>query len=177
MEVEPPERSPCTVTTVPDAKVRVGRPRVSAAQPWAALAFFSFLLHFAWEMLHSPLYAGMAAAPHWHAVRSCLTATVGDTVIALGAYAAVAAVTRDRGWLVRDSPNRVAGYLGVGLSVTVVLELINVYVWHRWAYALAMPLVLGVGVSPLMQWMVVPPIALWLTRRHMAGAGPPVIGI
>jgi len=33
----------------------------------------------------------------------------------------------------------------------------------------AMPLVLGIGVSPLLQWTIIPPLAPWLMQRHVAG--------
>ena len=139
-------------------------------QPWSALTLFFFLLHFLWEMLQVPLYEGMASAPHWQAIRVCFTATVGDVAIALIAYLSVAIGADDRQWLARPSAMRVASYVAVGLAITVVLEFLNVYVWRRWGYASAMPLVLGFGVSPLVQWIAVPVMALWLARRHMASA-------
>jgi len=42
----------------------------------------------------------------------------------------------------------------------------------RWQYAEVMPRlpILGTGLAPLGQWLVLPPIVLWLTRRHLAGA-------
>ena len=131
--------------------------------PIVALAFYSFLLHFVWEMLQFPLYGGMATAAHWLGIRMCLRATVGDVAIALSAYIVVAAWTRT--WYWRASRIRIAAYLTVGLATTVLFEVLNVYVWHRWAYAPAMPILLGVGVSPLLQWIIVPLLAFWLSRR------------
>jgi hypothetical protein len=58
----------------------------------------------------------------------------------------------------------VAFYLGAGLVITAVLEALNVYVWGRWAYTTRMPRAFGLGVGPLLQWLVVPPLTLSLTR-------------
>lgn len=135
--------------------------------PMSVLACFSFLLHFLWEMAQVPLYAGMARMAHWSGILVCAKATAGDVVIALAAYATAAGCARTWHW--RASRGHVAMYLAVGVAITVVLEGLNVYVWHRWAYAAAMPLVLGIGVSPLLQWAIAPPLALWLMQRHVAG--------
>lgn len=136
-------------------------------QPWAALAFFASLLNFAWEMGQAPLYRGMASAAHETAVRVCAVATVGDVAILLIAYALVAAVARRRRWLAAPSGRQLVGLLAAGLVVTVALEILNVYVVHRWAYAPRMPRLFGIGVTPLLQWLVLPPATLWLARRHL----------
>lgn len=138
---------------------------------WTAIlpfALFSFLLHFVWEMLQVPLYAGMSEAAHWDATRLCLTATIGDVGIGMCAYASAAAVARSWHWDLTRA--RVAAYLGVGLVITVLAEFLNVYVLHRWSYGPTMPVLWGMSVSPLMQWIIVPLVVLWLTRRHVAGA-------
>lgn len=148
----------------------IARDRATAVRWWVpmmALASFSFLLHFLWELLQVPLYADMASLSHWSGVVVCAKATAGDVAIALTAYATVAAFGRTWHW--QASRIRVATYLAAGLAITVLLEVLNVYVWHRWTYAPAMPLVLGIGASPLLQWSIVPPLALWLMQRHVAG--------
>lgn len=139
--------------------------------PMSVLACFSFLLHFLWEMLQVPLYAEMACMAHWSGIVVCAKATGGDVLIALAAYATAAAFMHTWHW--RASRAHVATYVAVGVAVTVVLEGLHVYVWHRWAYAPAMPLLLGNGVSPLLQWAIVPPLALWLMQRHLAGRSRP----
>lgn len=143
-----------------------------AQAPELMLAFFAFLLHFAWELAQVSLYEGMANAAHAHATFTCFKATLGDVAMMLGAYWTAAAWLRDRRWLF--NPTRVTWsiYLAVGLVLTVVFELLATGPLERWRYGDAMPLVPGldVGVSPVVQWVVIPPLVLWLTRRHVAGA-------
>ncbi len=136
---------------------------------------FSFLLHFVWEMLSVPFYTGMLEQPHGDGVRCCLQATLGDMVIALVAYAVVALRT-GRAWLVRPASGAILGYLAVGLGITVIFELVSVYQLARWSYAPAMPVIAGVGVLPLVQWIILPLLTLWLTRRHLAPHLLPGIG-
>ena len=57
--------------------------------------------------------------------------------------------------------------LVMGMSYTVYSEWLNTVVRKAWAYSELMPVVplLGTGLSPLMQWLVVPTIgfaAIWL---------------
>lgn len=140
----------------------------SRIQPWAAIVGFAFLLHFVWEMWQAPMYRTMVQASHVEAVRVCTFATLGDALIQLVAFAGAALAAGSRPWLARPSRRRpMLVYLTVGLLVTVVLEWINVYVLRRWTYADHMPLVFGIGLAPVLQWIVVPPIVLWLAARHL----------
>jgi len=54
--------------------------------PEPVLAFFAFLLHFAWELVQVPLFANMATAAHADATLVCFKATLGDVAMALVAY-------------------------------------------------------------------------------------------
>jgi hypothetical protein len=56
-----------------------------------------------------------------------------------------------------------------GVSYTVFSEWMNITLLRSWTYADAMPTVaiggFELGVTPLAQWLVVPPLALYLARR------------
>lgn len=134
---------------------------------WAAAAGFAFLLHFAWEMLQFPFYAGMAEAPHGPATWTCLRATFGDVVLALAAFGVVGVATRGRLWRGRLRPSHLALYVAFGLVVTIALEYASVHLWGRWEYGPGTPTILGIGVPPLLQWTLLPPLTLWLVRRHV----------
>lgn len=137
-------------------------------QPWLALAGFALLGNFAWEMLQAPFYRGMPEAAHWAAVVECGRATVGDVFITLLAYAAAIPWGGGRWWLGIPRWKPVGVYLAAGLGIMLILELVNVYGLGRWTYAERMPLVLGVGLTPVLQWVLMPPLALWLARRHLS---------
>jgi hypothetical protein len=142
-----------------------------AYQPWLAMAGFAFLIHFAWEMLQAPFYAGLSEARHWPEVLRCARATLGDVGITLAGYAVGAVSARDRYWVARPTPRVTALYLVTGMCLTVALELYSVRLTARWAYGPSMPVVLGVGVLPIAQWLFLPPVVLWLARSTCVAEG------
>ena len=66
----------------------------------------------------------------------------------------------------------VATFVAVGILLTVGFEFCDTNISLRWTYADLMPLVppFGIGLSPLLQWLIIPPLVIWLTRRHLLGA-------
>lgn len=135
-------------------------------QPWAALTLFAFLLNFPWEMLQVPFYRGLANAPHWTSTLFCLRASGGDVLIMLAAYGAVGSA-RGRMWLAAPTLVDVLAFVGVGLLITGLIEVVSIHALGRWTYADGVPTILGVGLPPLLQWIVLPPLVLWLTKRHV----------
>jgi hypothetical protein len=137
--------------------------------PEANVAIFAFLLNLPWEFLQVPLFAGMPSAGHWSAIQVCGRATLGDVVITLTAFWVVAAWARARRWILSPTPRQVAGLVAVGVLITIVMEWLATRVLGRWAYAEAMPVVpiLGVGLSPVLQWIVLPPLVVWFVRRQL----------
>lgn len=147
------------------------RPIVSRliGAPEFNVAIFAFLLNLPWEFAQVPLFADMPIAGHWRAIQVCGRATLGDVVIALTAFCVVAASARSRRWILAPTPRQVAGFVSVGVLITIVMEWLATQVVGRWAYAEAMPVVpvLGVGLSPLLQWIVLPLLVVWFVRRQL----------
>lgn len=149
------------------------RPRARGLtwQPEFNVALFALLLNFPWEFLQGPLFAGMVDARHGDALKTCSRATVGDALIMLAAYAAVAVVARSRRWIRAPSRPQLLLFVAVGLSITVVIERLALQgVWiDAWSYAPAMPIVpgIGIGLSPVLQWIVLPLAVAWLVRRQI----------
>lgn len=125
----------------------------------------AFFLHFVWEMWQIPLYSGMSDANHWAAVVQCTLATFGDGVIALVAYGVSAIIAQNKLWLFRRSVPIMFVYLVSGLTITVLLEFLATEVYGRWQYSELMPIlpVINVGLSPLVQWIIIPPIGIWIS--------------
>jgi hypothetical protein len=144
--------------------------RALTLTPEFNVAVFALLLNFPWEFLQSPLFAGMATAPHGEAVKSCTRAALGDALIALAAHSTVAAMSHNRRWLLSPARWQLATFVGVGLAITVVIEwlALNDRWIGGWRYAETMPVVpgLGIGLSPLLQWVVLPLLTVWFVRRQ-----------
>lgn len=136
------------------------------------VAAFASLLNFAWEILQAPLYAGMADMPHAQVTRACAQATVGDAVIMLLAYGVVAVAARSRRWITAAKGRQLALFIAIGVSITAVVEWLATHgYWiQSWTYLPTMPLVpgAGIGMVPLLQWVVLPLLTVWFVRRQLA---------
>lgn len=137
--------------------------------PEVNVAVFAFLLNFVWEVWQVPFYRDMPAAPHWQATKVCSLATVGDTAITLMAFWVVVAAARTRAWVLGPSPMQVASFTITGIVVTVIAEWVATERLRLWAYADRMPALplLGTGLLPLLQWMILPPLVVWFVQRQI----------
>lgn len=149
---------------------RFGSSILSAPEVFVVL--FSLLLNLPWEMWQVPFYAGMAEGRHWDGVRVCTLASLGDAVISLMAFVAVAFWAESRHWLIAPRKRELALYVGLGVAATVALEALATGVLDRWNYGDRMPRVpgLGTGVLPVLQWLLLPLPILWLARNQLVGA-------
>ncbi len=140
--------------------------------PELPLAGFGFLAHFIWEMLQVPWFSGMMEASHGAVVWLCTRATGGDVLILLAGFWLASIVRGHRRWLLRGERKPAVIVIVTGVVVTVALEWLATGPLDRWSYAGSMPVVplIGVGLAPLLQWLLLPPLILWLARRHMLGA-------
>jgi hypothetical protein len=139
--------------------------------PELNMGIFAFLLSFPWEILQSPFFQGMTEARHWGAVRICILATLGDVGLMLMNFWIVAWVGGGRRWPLEPTVARVAGFTGLGLAATILVEILATQVWHRWRYSdlmLTIPL-LEVGLIPLLMWGVLSPLILWFVRQQLRG--------
>lgn len=140
------------------------------------VGLFAFLLNLPWELWQVPLFESMPEAPHWEAVKTCSRAAAGDAVIALFAYWAIALVLRNRAWVVAPTASATMGFAALGVAITVVIERLALGgLWlHSWSYSPLMPVVPGldVGLSPLVQWLALPPLVIWLVCRQMSRRQP-----
>jgi hypothetical protein len=123
--------------------------------------------HLAWEMAHVPLYGIWtegSAAQIAFAVFHC---TGGDVLIALSALSAALIFAGSSDWPMRRFGFVAALTVAFGVGYTVFSEWLNVSVRGSWSYSARMPTLppFETGLSPLLQWLVVPLIALTAARR------------
>jgi hypothetical protein len=137
----------------------------SAPQP-VAWAVWALALNLAWEAAQLPFYSFAPTAGPLEIAWAVIHCTVGDVGVALGSFGAAALATRHLEWPVRRPWLGLAVALVVGLVWTIQSEWQNVYVRGAWAYAPSMPTVSGVGVLPILQWLLLPPVGLVMVRRR-----------
>ena len=130
-----------------------------------ALFFFLTLFsHYAWEIGQIRFFASFQNTPFRSYALHCFVASLGDVVIATIAYVGVAALTRNWDWFARRVFSRpLILWLLFGEIMTVAFELYALSA-KRWAYAESMPTVLGVGLAPLLQWILIPSLTAFVMR-------------
>lgn len=135
------------------------------------IALFALLLSLPWEFGQMWLYAGTSEMSHLRGIQICMAATLGDAGIMLFAFWVVAAIARSLGWVHAPTTSQVAGFVVIGLAVTIAIEIMATRSdgTFSWRYAPTMPVtpVLGVGLAPLLMWLVVPLLVLWFVRRQI----------
>jgi hypothetical protein len=131
---------------------------------WTLLAL---VMHAIWEVAHLPLYTLWNEADRQIVVSYLLHCTLGDALIATTVFLFTSAIIRDWRWPQRNL--RLGGLIMItsGLVYTVFSEWYNVYYLQSWGYDPAMPLIAGIGLTPLLQWLIVPSLMLIIARRYL----------
>jgi len=121
----------------------------------------------AWEFAHMPLYTIWQTASGGQIAYAAFHCWLGDLLIAAACLGAVV-LTTDRSWPIGSYLRTEIIASALGVASTIGLEWVNVDVLGNWAYAPSMPTlpILGTGLSPLFQWLILPPLAFVLARPH-----------
>jgi hypothetical protein len=140
---------------------------VAGYLPWLAG------LNLAWEAAHVSLYTLWNEAEASYVAFSVVHCTAGDVMIGAAALLLALIFGQEKS-LARWRWRRIAALTALaGTAYTIFSEWMNTTVSGAWTYAEAMPTLelasLEIGASPLAQWLLLPPLALYLarkTRRH-----------
>lgn len=131
-----------------------------------AVALSAFLVNEVWEVAQMFAYIRPTGASWISEFARCTRAAAGDVVIILGIGAIGALASGDPAWSLTGKRNVYVASSVLGLVYATLLERLAL-AEGRWSYADAMPLVplLGVGLLPLLQMVLLPPLSIWLGRR------------
>ena len=120
---------------------------------WVAL---SLALNLVWEIAQLPLYTIVRTEPFPRIAYAVLHCTIGDALIALVSFIVAGLATRHLYWPVTHPRTGGGISTAFGLFYTAYSEWYNVYQTGAWAYSGNMPLIFGIGVTPLLQWIIIP---------------------
>jgi hypothetical protein len=122
-----------------------------------------------WELAHLPLYTLWRTGTPGEKLFAAVHCTAGDLLIALASLTVGLVLAGHRDWPARRFVIVAVLTLTFGFGYTAFSEWLNVVMRKSWAYSDLMPVVsvfgLRLGASPLLQWMVVPTLALRASRR------------
>jgi hypothetical protein len=129
---------------------------------WLALAF---VLNLTWEIAHVRLYSIWAAQDGMGVAWALLHCSLGDVVIALTMFALAGIVLWRADWPAsRPWTGGIIVVIGA-MAFTAWSEWYNVYRAGNWGYTASMPMIFGIGLSPLLQWLILPPVMVGAYRR------------
>lgn len=136
-------------------------------QPEVRVLMLGLPLELLWEIAQFPLYTVWYEQSWTYILYSLLHCTFGDLLILLIAYEAVALAHRNRRWFVAHPLSGGLAFTLLGVGYTIYSEIKNVRIEQTWGYTAHMPIVplLGVGLAPLLQWVVIPPLLIGLLRK------------
>jgi hypothetical protein len=139
-----------------------------------ALIAFGYLpwlggLNLVWEMAQLPLYTLWNEASAGTIAFSVAHCAIGDIAIGAAALIIVLILARERA-LAQWRWRRIAVWTALaGAAYTVFSEWSNTAILGSWAYSGLMPTLnvagIDIGLSPLLQWLVLPPLVLYLAGR------------
>ena len=146
---------------------RTGRGLLSRPRVFSAVFVIGVLVNYVWELAQAPLFEGLTPGNVWW---HCFVASLGDGVILLVILVVGWCIHRRIDWFMKPG---VSGYTVMavsGLLIAVLVEWVAVHVVQRWSYAAAMPLlpVVNIGIVPLAQMLLLPPLIFRLARRWIA---------
>ena len=105
-------------------------------------------------------------------VWALLHCSLGDVLIALAMFALAGIVLWRADWPAsRPWTGGVIVAIGA-MAFTAWSEWYNVYRAGNWGYTASMPMIFGIGLSPLLQWLILPPAMVGAYRK----LGPVLFG-
>ncbi len=136
-----------------------------------ALSFvLAFFLNLLWEVLHSALYdwnrLPLRNDVYFYIFR-ILRATLTDAFVILGMFLFNSALRRDLDWIGKA---KIIDYLIIsflGLVIAVIIE-IRAIALNLWSYNEFMPIVFGIGLTPMIQ-LAITGIAVLIILKKVKG--------
>ncbi|MBI4205487.1 MAG: hypothetical protein HY527_10720 [Betaproteobacteria bacterium] len=129
---------------------------------WAVPSLF---LNLAWEIAQLPLYTIPSAQNTRQIAYAVAHCTAGDVAIAVVSFLITAIALRGANWPASYPWRGGAIAIFSGVLYTAYAEWYNVYQAGYWAYSSSMPLVFGIGLSPLLQWILIPAVTVLIVRN------------
>lgn len=120
-----------------------------------------------WEFAHMPLYTLWETGTPGQIVLYGLHCTAGDILIALSAIMIALLVLGHSSWPAYGYMHVGVATVILGLGYTVFSEWLNIEIRESWAYRDIMPVIpmIDTGLTPVLQWIVLPILGLWWARR------------
>jgi hypothetical protein len=114
-----------------------------------------------WEAAQLPLYTLWQTGTPREIAFALLHCTGGDVLITTATFTIATALAQHFRWP-PFGRRMVLTAIVLGTAYTILSEWLNVEFRRTWSYTAAMPVLpfLGTGLTPLLQWLIIPGLAL-----------------
>ena len=128
---------------------------------------FVFVTNLVWESLQLPLYTLWTEGTFAEQAFAVVHCTGGDILVALTCLLTALVVLGDKAWPAQHFQRVGVLAITLGVAYTIFSEWLNLVVRKSWAYSPLMPVLppFGTGLTPLLQWLIIPALGLWWARR------------
>lgn len=120
-----------------------------------------FIFNLIWEYLHYPLYNNLSGIPSnlhlW-------LATFFDALSILTTTLLISLKNNNFSWIKKSKTTDYILAIIIPLTIAIIIEIINLNL-GRWEYKSSMPIIFGLGLSPLIQLPLTTIISLFLVRK------------
>lgn len=129
------------------------------------IALTAAVLHLIWENVHVSLYGGYE---NISALPITFYATLGDVAYTIAAVALVSFLKNTVSWLRALSMWDMLGLALIGTWIALFVEY-KALALGKWFYLDTMPMIpiLDVGLTPVLQMMILLPLSVWIAGRCM----------
>ena len=141
--------------------------------PRAASIYLGAVLigNLVWEVLQLPLYTIWQDGTLWQQAIAVAHCAAGDVLIVTTALVLSLLLVGSGEWPARHFARVAVVATVLGVGYTAFSEWLNVHVLGSWTYSQLMPMIsvggARIGVSPLLQWSIVPPASFLFTRHYL----------
>jgi hypothetical protein len=125
-------------------------------------------LDLVWEITQLPLYTIWHESDLGKIAFAVLHCTAGDIGIGVSALLLGLLINRAKDPRTWHYPALATTMTILAVAYTAFSEWLNARVLHSWTYSDLMPVIspFGIGLAPLLQWVVIPPLALALAMTR-----------
>lgn len=127
-------------------------------------SFFSFVIFATWEWIQTPFFIDITDEINtivWYRIHC----TFGDMMILFFTVLGTSVIYRRLDWIFSPSRKQYFTVMIIGVSYTLFSEYRNVSIAENWSYSRYMPEIGGIGLIPVLQWIILPALILYITAR------------
>ena len=126
------------------------------------LALITLVFNLIWEFSHYSLYNDVSSIT---GPAHLIMASFSDVLCIFLAFGIVSLINKNINWI--NQPNSKTYFLTIvfAMIIAIAIEVVNVYFLKRWAYKEIMPIIFGIGLSPLLQLAITGSLSLWIYRK------------